>query len=114
MFCAGRFYVLLNQIAAWAQVRRGIGSQFGVKQAKPLVMLGGHHHITHAGLASQPRPSARHVRRRLKLLAQLLVLLKRDILISHGPSVAAQNAVEAPMNEHSELGFTPPLDAALM
>src|SRR5579862_2369551 len=77
-------------------------------------MLGGHHHVAHAGLARQPRPCPRHIARWLKLPSQLFVFLERDVFIAHDPRFAAQNGVEAPMNEHSELCLAPPLDAALM
>src|SRR5215469_907195 len=78
------------------------------------MMFGGHHHVTHAGLARQPRPSACRVRWGPKLTRQLFIFFNWDILISHRPRFAAEDTVETPMNEHPEFGLAPPLDALLM
>ena len=48
----------------------------------------------------------------LNVLGELLVFGHRDAFVFHDPLVAAQHAVEAPVDEHAEAGFMPPLHAA--
>src|SRR5579859_594364 len=82
--------------------------------AEALMVLAGHHHVLHAGLFSELGPIACRIRLRLELLSQLLVFRNRDALHFHGPLVAAEHAIKAPVDEHAELGLTPPLDSLLM
>ena len=58
-------------------------------------------------------PIARGVRLGLEALGQLLVLGDRNAFVLHDPLVAAENAVEAPVDEHAEAGFVPPFHAVL-
>ena len=71
-------------------------------------MLGGHHHVLLAGALGQPRPLARGVGLGLEVLGQQLILRQRNPFVLLRPLMLADHAVEAPVNEHAELGLVPP------
>ena len=48
----------------------------------------------------------------LKFLGELLVFGHRNAFVFHGPFVAPERAVQAPVDEHAEARFVPPLHAA--
>ena len=58
-------------------------------------------------------PGARRVRFRIELLGQLLVFGDGNAFFLHGPFVAAQHAIQAEVNEHSEARLMPPFHAAV-
>ena len=93
--------------------RRAEVCRLGIKEAEAFVMLGGHHHVFLAGAFCQARPIARGVRFGIEALRQFLIFGGWNPFHLHHPFVTAQNAVQAPVNEHTELRFVPPLHAAL-
>jgi acetyl esterase/lipase len=56
-------------------------------------------------------PIARGVGLGLEAFGELLVLGDGDAFVLHHPLVAPEHAVEAPVDEHAEAGFVPPLHA---
>src|SRR5262249_48377608 len=91
--------------------RRAIVSRLRRKITKAFMMLGGHHHISLTRAFCETRPGAREIRFWLELRGQLLILSHGNTLHFHHPLVTARNAVQPPVNKHSELGFMPPLHA---
>ncbi len=77
------------------------------------MVFGGHHHVFLAGLPGQPRPGTRGVGLRRKAVGEELVFRNGDAFLLHGPFMAAQDAVQSPVNEHAEPGVMPPLHAPL-
>ena len=75
------------------------------------MVFGGHHHVLLPGLFGELRPVARGIGFGLELFCEKLVFFNRNRFVFHGPFVAAQNAVESPVNEHAESGVAPPLHA---
>src|SRR5690349_23884304 len=75
-------------------------------------MLRGHHHVFLAGLLRELGPSASGIRFWLKAFGKLLVFGDGNAFVFHHPFVSAENTVQAPVNEHAEAGFVPPLHAA--
>ena len=71
-------------------------------------MLGGHHHVFHAGALGKIGPGACGVRFRIELLCKLLVFGDRNSFLFHGPLMPAELAVEPEMYEHAEPSFVPP------
>ena len=108
---AGSFHILPDQVPAGTLFGGTIICGFRIEMAEALVMFGGHHHVAHAGFASDFGPFARRVRLRLELLGEGLVFGNRDAFVFHHPFVAGQKAIKAPMNEHAESGFMPPFHA---
>src|ERR1700675_2772155 len=74
-------------------------------------MLGGHHHVFLTRGFGQLGPCTSSVRLRLKALRQQLVFAHRDAFFLHDPFMAAQYAIQSPVNEHAEARFMPPLHA---
>ncbi len=103
--------VLAHQVAARAALDGVVVGLLRVPQAEALVVLGGHHHVLHAGLLGQARPLARRARLGLPRVGQLLVLRDRDALAVHHPLVAAELRVQAPVDEHAEPRLVPPAHA---
>jgi hypothetical protein len=113
-FIPDRVHVFTNKVAARGLFRRAVICKVGVKEAEPVVMLGRHNHVLHAGIARQTRPFSRRVGSRVELFGQLLVFLDGNIFDRHHPFAPAQNAVQAKMDEHPEFCLSPPLHAALV
>lgn len=76
------------------------------------MVFGRHHHIFLARCLGKLCPSARRIGCRLEALGELLVFGDGNAFFLHGPLVPAQDAVKAPVNEHAEAGFVPPLHPA--
>ena len=68
-FTAGGFHELRYQVTAGRLLWRTVVGQLGIEVAEAFVMLGGHHHILHAGRLRQLRPSLGGVRFGVKLLS---------------------------------------------
>src|SRR3979411_238623 len=91
-----------------------IVSQLGVKITEALMVLAGHDHVFLPRLPGQLRPLARSIGLGVEMFGQHFVLRDGNALHFHRPLVTANQAVKPPMNEHSKLGFLPPLNPAVM
>src|SRR6267154_5613347 len=111
-FRASSFDVFMNEIAAGALLCRAVVGELGVEVAETLVMLGSQHHIFLAGLFGKLGPGASGIWFGLESLGELLVIGDGNAFVLHDPFVTAEHAVQAPMNEHAEARFVPPLHAA--
>ncbi len=111
-FRAGGFDVFTNEIAAGSLFWGAVFGQLGVEVAEAFVMLGSHHHVFLPGLFGEPGPSTRGIWFRLEALGELLVFGYGNAFVFHHPFVAAEHAVQAPMDEHAKSRFVPPLHAA--
>lgn len=107
------FHVFGNKVAARGLFRGAVVGELGIEVAEAFVMLGGHHHVLHAGRFGELGPRAGSMGLGVELLGQLLVLSNGNAFFFHGPLVASQLAVEAEVNEHAEAGCVPPLKAAV-
>ena len=81
--------------------------------AKTLVVLGGHYHVAHAGFTGDFGPFAGGEWLGLELLGERSIFRNRNALVFHDPLVAADNAVESPVDEHAKASLVPPLHPAL-
>jgi hypothetical protein len=79
-----------------------------IEEAKPVVMFGRHRDVAHAGAFGHCNPDSRIELRGVERGRQLLVLADRRLVIVHHPFAVAQLAVDAPMDEQSELGILKP------
>src|SRR6266478_1160997 len=111
-FGARGFDVFTNEIAAGSLFWSAVVGELGVKVAEAFVMLGSHHHVFLPGLFGEPGPSTRGIWFRLEALGELLVFGYGNAFVFHHPFVAAEHAVQAPMDEHAKSRFVPPLHAA--
>ena len=75
-------------------------------------MLGGHHHVAHAGSARDLGPIAGGKGLGFELLCERSVFGNRYAFILHDPLMTAKHTVKPPVNEHAKAGFVPPLHAA--
>ena len=105
--------ILPHQIPAGTLLGRAVVGQLGVEVAEALMVLGGHHHVFLPGDFSQLGPIASGIRLGLEELGLLLVFRHRNTFLFHRPFVTAEGAVQAPVDEHAEAGFMPPLHAGL-
>jgi hypothetical protein len=112
-FGADGFDVFLHQVAAGTLLGRAVIGQLGVEVAEAFMVLGGHHHVFLPGDFGQLGPIARGVGFGLEELGLLFVFRHRNAFLFHRPFVAAEGAVQAPVDEHAEAGFMPPLHAGL-
>src|SRR5436190_21976672 len=112
-FSTCRRDIFANEVAPRPLLRRAVISELRIKIAEAFVMFGGHHHVSHAGSLGELRPGPRGIWHRFEVGGEFLVLADRNAFVLHHPLVPAERAVESPMNKHSELGFMPPLHAAL-
>src|ERR1022692_1445326 len=102
---AGSIHKLANQVASRALLGCAVISQRRIPVAKTLVMLGGHHHVLLSGTFCKPGPLASRVGLGIELLREQLVLRNGNAFNLLGPLMLADNAVQAPMDEHAEFGL---------
>src|SRR5258708_27366501 len=82
--------------------------ELGVEIAETFVMLRSHHHVFLPCLFGELGPGARGIRLRLETFGEWLVIAYGNALVFHHPFVAAEHAVQAPVDEHAESRFLPP------
>src|SRR5207249_3939507 len=104
--------VLFNQVPASSLFGGAIIGELAVELAKSLMVLGGHHHVSHTCLLGQLGPCAGGIWFWIKALRERRIFGHRDPFVLHDPLVTAQHAIEAPMDEHAEFGLMPPFHAA--
>src|SRR5215469_1095533 len=75
---------------------------FGVEHRKAVMMAGGDGDVLHARGFGQRDPGAGVEFLRIEEQRQAIVFLYRELAIVEYPLAVAENAVDAPMNEHSE------------
>src|SRR5258708_33306425 len=75
-------------------------------------MLRSHHHVLLPCLFGELGPGARGIGLRLETFGEWLVIAYGNALVFHHPFVAAEHAVQAPVDEHAESRLVPPLHAA--
>ena len=80
----------------------------GIEHAEAVVVLGGHDHVLHPCTLGQVRPLVRLELRRVELRRQLRVLILGDLAHGANPLALAEQRVDAPVDEHAELGFPEP------
>ena len=110
---AGGVYVFGHQIATARLLGHAVVGVLGIKEAKALVVFGGHDHVLHAGLFGEFGPGAGGADFGLEAAGESFVLGDGNALQFHHPLVPADNAVEAPVHKEAEFGLVPPLHAAL-
>src|SRR5260370_34559394 len=102
-FGSGSIDIFAHEIAArpllWRTVVRGLG----IEVAKAFVMLGGHHHVAHAGSARDLGPIAGGKGLGFELLCERRIFGNRNAFILHDPLMAAKHTVKPPVNEHANL-----------
>ena len=111
-FGAGGFDELADEVAPGALLHGVVVGELGVPHAEAFVVLGGHHHVLLSGAFGEAGPLAGGVGFRREVLGEDFILRNGNALGFHDPLLVADDAVEAPVDEHAELGFAPPGEAA--
>jgi len=86
--------------------------ELGVPETEALMMLGGEDHVLLPCPLGKSRPLTRDTRTRPEMLRKDFILRNGNALGFHDPLLVADDAVEAPVDEHTELGLTPPGNAS--
>ena len=93
---------LPDRIAAEGRALDAVVGELRVKQAEAVVMLGGDHQVFLSGLFDQCHPTAGVEMLRIELPHEFVVFLQRNLARVAHPLAAADERVEAPMNDRSE------------
>ena len=97
-----------DEVASMGRVGRLVLRDRTVPQAEALMVLGGQHHIFHAGGAGAARPLARRVEVGVEMVEIFPVGGGGDLLAVLQPFVPGAQRVEAPMDEQAEAGVGEP------
>src|SRR5438270_6752385 len=101
-FCPRGVDEFAHQIASHRLLWRAVVGELGVEMTETFVMLRCHHHVLLSRLLGQSRPVAGGVRLGIEVLREYFVLRDGYAFYFHRPLMATNNAVQSPVDEHTE------------
>ena len=110
---AAGFHILAHKIPMGGRIHAVVGADLAVEETEAVVMARCEHHIFHAGLLCRPRPGRRVEGRGGEALRKPGIVGGVDPLHEHGPFAAAQQRVQAPVQEHTVFRVAEPLELFL-